>query len=265
MPQHGHQPPTTGRYAAVTALTAVVIGIIAVAFRGSWGAFRDAALACHFDQSSASLYPFAADGLIIVAILAVVLLRHERGARWYCLSIIGAYTAASLLINFLHGLGLFAVDPATGTRPVPPWGVVIVIASIVVGSIFLGSHLLVLVGRNLWPEIEVDTEPSTAGRPAGQPGRDVPDEPAPPASRYEAAVAAYKYSRRGRAQGLSQKRLVDQFGVTKREASRIQSEVNAELGDNPAEDEPEEAPAGQPLVFVAHPNGIAPHVPVERA
>jgi len=264
MPQHETARPTQGSYLAVVPLVLVVIGIIAVAFRGSWGAFRDAALACHFDRSSASLYPFAADGLIIVAIISMVLLRHDKRARRYCLGIIGTYTAASLLINFLHGLGRFSVDPATGLRPVPAWGVVVVVASIVVGSIFLGSHLLVLVGRHLWPDTTPAPEPAPAGQPVPPRDSSVPDEIEPPANRYDAAVAAYRHSRRDGGKGLSQRVLIERFGVTKREAPRIQSEVNAELGDDPGEDEPEETSAGRVPVHVAHLNGHGPLVPLER-
>lgn len=251
-------PSHVGRYSAVAALVAVVIGIIAVAFRGSWGAFRDAALACHFDQSSADLYPFAADGLIIVAILAAVLLRHVDGARWYCMSIIGTYTGASLLINFLHGLGMFAVDPVTGARPVPPWGVVIVVASIVVMSIFLGTHLLVLVGRHLWPKTAPEPVLVEAGRSVRPVNHDVPDVPEPPASAYEAAVAAYRWSKQAGGKGLSQLKLVDQFGVSKREAAQIQHDVNDELDAEGVDEEPEPSAVFQPDGGVNHLNGVGP-------
>jgi hypothetical protein len=264
MSQHGHQSPSPGRYVGVVSLVAVLIGIIAVAFRGSWGAFRDAALACHFDRDSASLYPFAADGLIIVAIIAMVLLRHDKRARWYCLGIIGTYTSASLLINSLHGVGLFQSDPVTGTRPVPPWPVVLVVASIVVGSIFLGSHLLVLVGRHLWPDTAPEPQPEPAGQVADHRDTVVPDEPEPPATRYEAAVAAYRYSRRDGGKGTAQRDLIDRYGITKREASRVQQQVNDELNDDPGEDDPEETTAGQPAAPLAHLNGHAPLVPLER-
>lgn len=156
------------RLAPIALLVSVVGAIVLVAFRGSWSAARDAALACHFDKTSADLYPFAVDGLIVVAIIALVLLRHDAGARRYCLGIIGGYTMASWIINFLHGLGWFAVG-ASGARPVQPWGVVVVVASLVIGSIFLGSHLLVYVWRHLTPEQDQAAPESVGGAEVARP------------------------------------------------------------------------------------------------
>lgn len=124
-----------------------VIVIIGVGFRSSWGALRDAALAAHMDKGGADLYPVAVDGLIAVAIVALLLLRDHAGPRAYCLTIITTFTGASLLLNFLHGLGKFSPD-AFGARPEPEWWVTAVIAGLVIGSIGLGSHLLVLVLRH---------------------------------------------------------------------------------------------------------------------
>lgn len=159
------------RIAPIALLVSVVSAIVVVAFRGSWSAARDAALACHFDKTSADLYPFAVDGLIVVAIIALVLLRHDAGARRYCLGIIGGYTMASWIINFLHGLGWFAVDSAgaTGARPVQPWLVVAVVASLSIGSIFLGSHLLVYAWRHLRPEQDEAAPESEGGAEVARP------------------------------------------------------------------------------------------------
>jgi hypothetical protein len=228
-PTHpGDEIPNTGRAATVAALVLVVVGIIVVAFRGSWGSLRDAALAAHFDRSAADLYPFAVDGLLIVAILAAVLLRHDRGARRYCLGIIATYTGASWLINFLHGLGVFSPDPVTGVRPGPPWYVVLVIASLVIGSIFLGSHLLIFVWRHVFPTATVAAPIAPVyrfGTDADRGGTDVPE---PPADRLQAARDAYQFSRRPGRKELSQKNLMDQFGISKRQASQVQSAVKAE-------------------------------------
>lgn len=224
--------PAPGRAAAVALLAAVVMGIVAVAFRGSWGALRDAALSAHFDRASADLYPFAVDGLLIVAVIAAVLLRHDRGARRYTLSIIGGYTVASWLINFLHGLGMFLPNPATGHRPVPPWPVVVVIASLVIGSIFLGSHLLVFVWRHLLPEPAVAAEPEPVERPGTGPERDdtdAPEQPAPPTDTLDAAKIAYRESLAPGRQRLSQKVLADQFRISRREAAQVQHEVSSQV------------------------------------
>jgi hypothetical protein len=206
-------------------------GIIAVAFRGSWGALRDAALACHFERSAADLYPWGVDGLLIITVGALVLLRHDRGARRYCLGIIGAYTGASWLINYLHGLGRFTADPVTHQRPVPPWPVVLVVASLVIGSIFLGSHLLVFVFRRVFPNA-VHPEPTAeAYQIAPEPIRDVPDVPELPPHGIEAAELAYRKSLHPLMKTLSQMELVNRYGITKREAATVQTRVKSELQD----------------------------------
>jgi hypothetical protein len=222
-------PSRTGRGLTVVALVAVVIGIIGVAFRGSWGALRDAALAAHFDRTGADLYPFAVDGLLIVAILSAVLLRHDRGARQYCLSIIAAYTGASWLINFLHGLGLFSPDPVTHKVAGPPWYVVLVIASLVIGSIFLGSHLLIYVWRHVFPDASPANAAAPAVRPDTLPGDDVPPVPDLPVDAFDVAKDAYRRSLHPDMKTLSQADLVERFRITRREAARAQSEVKAEL------------------------------------
>lgn len=239
---------TAGLIVAVAALVFVVVGIIAVAFRGSWGALRDAALAAHFDGPSADLYPFAVDGLLVVAILAAVLLRHDRGARRYTLGIIAGYTGASWVINFLHGLGMFSPDPVTHVRPGAPWYVVLVIASLVIGSIFLGSHLLVYVWRHMFPtavHAEVPAEVFQPGTPADRGGPPVPE---PPANNVEAAKLAYRHSLTPGMARLSQKALVDQFGLTKRQAGAVQSEVAHDLaGETVAAAAPE--PDDEPVLY----------------
>jgi hypothetical protein len=220
--------PGLGLIAAAVVLMLGVGGIIAVAFRGSWGALRDAALACHFERSAADLYPWGVDGLLIITVGALVLLRHDHGARRYCLGIVGAYTGASWLINYLHGLGRFAADPVTHQRPAPPWPVVLVVASLVIGSIFLGSHLLVFVFRRVFPNA-VHPEPLAETYQFGtEPVRDVPAVPEPPANNFDAAKAAYRKSLPEEYVTLSQQVLVSRFGINKREAAQVQSEVKAE-------------------------------------
>lgn len=236
--------PRTGRLLAVVALVAFVIGIIAVAFRGSWGALRDAALAAHFDRSAADLYPWGVDGLLVVAIIALVLLRHDRGARGYCLGIIAGYTGASWVLNFLHGLGTFTPDPVTHARPVPSWPVVVVIASLVIGSIFLGSHLLVHVWRHVFPDATGPIVEETPGQDAPVPERPAPAGPKPPANNFEAAKVAYRESLPPEYKTLSQKSLVERFGITKREAAQVQSEVKTELAADIAEASTSEEDSG---------------------
>ena len=236
--------PTLARIYGVFFLGSFVVGIIGVAFRGSWGAFRDAALACHFDRDSAALYPFAVDGLMVVAIIALVMLRNDRGARWYCLGIIASYTGASLLINYLHGLGMFSTDPITGARPVPPWGVVLVVALLVVGSIFLGSHLLVYVWRHVFPDAPAEPTPEPMYRPVPDAVEDLPAVPELPPPPLESAKTAYRLSLAPQLKTLSQQDLVNRYGISKREAARVQSEVKAELDAETAEATAGDSPSG---------------------
>lgn len=247
----GQRRPTKGQIAAVGVLMLIVAGIILVAFRSSWTAGRDASLAAHSDQDSADLYMIGVDGLIVVAIIVLVLLRHNVSGRRYCLTIIATYTAASWLLNYLHGLGMFTNEPVPD-RPVPPWPVVLIIASLVVGSIFLGSHLLVFVWRHLFPDPLESSAHEVPGQSVPPPGHDVPPAqtvPVPPESAYEAAKAGYRYSLLPGRKKLSQRDMRARYGVSKSEASQIQREVNAELGLTPAVDAPgpdsaNPAPAG---------------------
>jgi hypothetical protein len=224
-------PPRSGpgRIAAAVVLMVGVGGIIAVAFRGSWASFRDAALACHFDRSAADLYPWGVDGLLIITVGALVLLRHDPGARRYCLGIIAAYTGASWLINYLHGLGEFAANPVTHKVPVPPWPVVLVIASLVIGSIFLGSHLLVFVWRHVFPNAIPDGPIAPVHQDAPPVDDDVPAVPELPADAFTVAKDAYRQSLHPDLRTLSQDVMVERFRISKREAARVQSEVKAEL------------------------------------
>jgi hypothetical protein len=146
---------------AVVAVGLLVVGIVAVGFRGSLGALRDAALAAHIEKDAASLYWIGVDGLIVVAIIAALVMRNDREARNYCLTVVGGFTLASWLLNYLHGLGWFTPDPVSKALPPLPWGVVLVIASLIIGTIFFGTHLLVYVLRHLFPGTapEQDEEP----------------------------------------------------------------------------------------------------------
>jgi hypothetical protein len=222
------QRATKAQLCGAGLLAGVVIAIIAVAFRGSWGALRDAALSTHFDHNAADLYPFAVDGLLVIAIIAAVLLRNDRVARWYSLGIIGSYTVASWAINFMHGLGWFGIDPATGRRAVPPWPVVMLIASLLIGSIFLGSHLLTFVGRHIFPNSPAaveNHEPSHDATPAYDDATPV----APvPANKIEAARTAFRASLAPDRQRLSQQSLADRYGISVRQARAVQDDVKRE-------------------------------------
>ncbi|WP_405545225.1 DUF2637 domain-containing protein [Streptomyces phaeochromogenes] len=135
-----------GRAALVLALV-VVVGM---AFRVSWNALRDIAGAVGADETAATLYPFVVDGLMALALIATLVLTDD--ARKFALKVLGTYTLASLVLNYVHGLvpGLHADggtvdwtrladwDPAN-------WALVLLATSLPVGSIYFGSDLVAKV------------------------------------------------------------------------------------------------------------------------
>ncbi|MFD7478070.1 DUF2637 domain-containing protein [Streptomyces sp. NPDC059837] len=134
----------TGRILLVTALVAVV----AMAFRVSWNALRDIANAIGADHTAATLYPFVVDGLMALALVATLVLIGRD--RTFALRVLGTYTLASLVLNYVHGLvpelhgrtvdwgRLADWDPAN-------WALVLLATSLPVGSIYFGSDLVAKV------------------------------------------------------------------------------------------------------------------------
>ncbi|MER5938903.1 DUF2637 domain-containing protein [Streptomyces sp. NPDC001928] len=133
-----------GRAALVFALV-VVVGM---AFRVSWNALRDIAGAIGADDTAATLYPFVVDGLMALALIATLVLAGRD--RTFALRVLAAYTIASLVLNYVHGLvpelhgrsvdwgRLAAWDPAN-------WALVLLATSLPVGSIYFGSDLVAKV------------------------------------------------------------------------------------------------------------------------
>ncbi|MFJ2005829.1 DUF2637 domain-containing protein [Streptomyces chartreusis] len=136
-----------GRAALVLALVAVV----GMAFRVSWNALRDIAGAVGADETAATLYPFVVDGLMALALIATLVLTAD--ARKFALRVLGTYTLASLVLNYVHGLvpelrsdggvrvdwtRLADWDPAN-------WALVLLATSLPVGSIYFGSDLVAKV------------------------------------------------------------------------------------------------------------------------
>ncbi|MEU0172309.1 DUF2637 domain-containing protein [Streptomyces massasporeus] len=133
-----------GRAALVLALVVVV----AMAFRVSWNALRDIAGAIGADDTAAMLYPFVVDGLMALALIATLVLAGRD--RTFALRVLAAYTIASLVLNYVHGLvpelhgrsvdwgRLADWDPAN-------WVLVLLATSLPVGSIYFGSDLVAKV------------------------------------------------------------------------------------------------------------------------
>ncbi|MGW5925502.1 DUF2637 domain-containing protein [Streptomyces anulatus] len=129
-------------------LIAALVGVVGMAFRVSWNALRDVATATGADSTAATLYPFVVDGLMALALVATLVLTGD--ARRFALRVLAAYTLASLVLNYVHGLvpelhdkgvdwgRLADWDPAN-------WALVLLATSLPVGSIYFGSDLVAKV------------------------------------------------------------------------------------------------------------------------
>ncbi|PWJ06808.1 hypothetical protein DKG34_15370 [Streptomyces sp. NWU49] len=177
-----------GRAALVLALVAVV----AMAFRVSWNALRDIAGAVGADATAATLYPFVVDGLMALALVATLVLADD--ARRFALRVLGAYTIASLILNYVHGLvpelhgrtvdwsRLAEWDPAN-------WALVLLATSLPVGSIYFGSDLVAKVlhhrptpARELVDGQRADTSAPLPHTPLPDAVHEVPTASKPPVS-----------------------------------------------------------------------------------
>jgi hypothetical protein len=161
-------------------LVAGLLVVVGMAFRVSWNALRDIALAIGADPTAAKLYAFVVDGLMVVALVAALFLTDR--ARTFALSVLGSYTVASLALNYVHGL-VPALHEPTGQGPVrlaeEEWlhYVLVGIASALpVGSIFFGSHLVAIVLHHQpgTPSTAKDAV-SAEARPVGYAPYSVPD------------------------------------------------------------------------------------------
>ncbi|MFE3553951.1 DUF2637 domain-containing protein [Streptomyces sp. NPDC059193] len=133
-----------GRITLVLGLVAVVL----MAFRVSWNALSDVARAIGADATAALLYPIVVDGLMALALVAALVLTDPD--RKFALRVLAAYTIASLLLNYVHGL-----VPALHTESVQwgrladwnpaNWALVLLATSLPVGSIYFGSDLVAKV------------------------------------------------------------------------------------------------------------------------
>lgn len=128
-------------------LVAALVGVVGMAFRVSWNAQRDVARTVGADGTAALLYPFVVDGLMALALVATLVLTGKD--KSFALRVLAGYTAASLVLNYVHGLvpelhgggqrmQLADWDPAN-------WVLVLLATSLPVGSIFFGSDLVAKV------------------------------------------------------------------------------------------------------------------------
>ena len=130
------------RYLLVGALV-VVVGM---AFRVSWNALRAVARAVGADPTAATLYPFVVDGLMALALVATLVL--TGAGRRFAQKVLAAYTAASLALNYVHGLVPALQSggrvPLSNWSPAN-WALVLLATSLPVGSIYFGSDLVAKV------------------------------------------------------------------------------------------------------------------------
>ncbi|MEV6785539.1 DUF2637 domain-containing protein [Streptomyces sp. NPDC051098] len=129
-------------------LVFALVVVVTMAFRVSWNALRDVASATGADTTAALLYPFVVDGLMALALVATLVLTGD--SRRFALRVLAAYTLASLVLNYVHGLvpelhggsvdwgRLADWDPAN-------WALVLLATSLPVGSIYFGSDLVAKV------------------------------------------------------------------------------------------------------------------------
>ncbi|MEH0545872.1 DUF2637 domain-containing protein [Streptomyces sp. B21-105] len=145
-----------GRAALVLALVVVV----AMAFRVSWNALRDIAGAIGADATAATLYPFVVDGLMALALIATLVLAGRD--RTFALRVLAAYTIASLVLNYVHGLvpelhGQSVELGRVAEWDAANWMLVLLATSLPVGSIYFGSDLVAKVLHHRPAPIEAPT------------------------------------------------------------------------------------------------------------
>lgn len=95
------------------ALALLIVGIIAASLLGvvsgnfalSFAASRQVALAAHAAPGVAWLLPIGLDGAMMVAALAMLLLRHWERKAGYPLAVVVIGTALSVTINGVHAMG----------------------------------------------------------------------------------------------------------------------------------------------------------------
>ncbi|KUL52293.1 DUF2637 domain-containing protein [Streptomyces sp. NRRL S-1521] len=148
-----------------TLLVLALVAVVCMAFRVSWNALRDIAGAVGADATAATLYPFVVDGLMALALVATLVLAGRD--RTFALRVLGTYTLASLVLNYVHGLvpelhgrsvdwgRLADWDPAN-------WALVLLATSLPVGSIYFGSDLVAKVLHHRPALVEQSTPETNA-------------------------------------------------------------------------------------------------------
>ncbi|MBI0299014.1 DUF2637 domain-containing protein, partial [Streptomyces sp. PRKS01-29] len=166
-------------------LVLALVAVVGMAFRVSWNALRDVATAIGADETAATLYPIVVDGLMALALVATLVLT-KASDRKFALRVLAAYTTASLVLNYVHGLvpelhgG--AVDPGRlADLSKVGWLLVLLATSLPVGSIYFGSDLVAKVLHHQ-PKPTANTEKTTeieSNRSMSDLGESADEPPAP--------------------------------------------------------------------------------------
>ncbi|RSS79489.1 DUF2637 domain-containing protein [Streptomyces sp. WAC06614] len=142
---------------AKTLLVAALVAVVGMAFSVSWNALRDVARVIGLNDTTSGIYPFVVDGLMALALVAALVLTGAD--RRFALRVLAAYTIASLVLNYVHGLhGRSSADwVRLAEGDLLNWVLVLLAASLPVGSIYFGSDL---VGKVLHhrPQTRSDAE-----------------------------------------------------------------------------------------------------------
>ncbi|MCO8301881.1 DUF2637 domain-containing protein [Streptomyces sp. RKCA744] len=176
---------------AKTLLVIALVGVVGMAFRVSWNALRDIATAIGADPTAARLYAFVVDGLMALALVATLVLT-KASDRKFALRVLAAYTVASLVLNYVHGLVPDLHGGSVGPGRLADlgkvgWLLVLLATSLPVGSIYFGSDLVAKVlhhrpeptaNAEETAEIESNRSMSDLGESADEPPAPVA-EPAP--------------------------------------------------------------------------------------
>ncbi|MFD4525071.1 DUF2637 domain-containing protein [Streptomyces sp. NPDC058470] len=129
-------------------LVSALVAVVGMAFRVSWNALRDVASAIGADNTAAKLYPFVVDGLMALALIAALVLIGKD--RTFALRVLGTYTLASLVLNYVHGLVPALHGASVDWGRLADWdpanyALVLLATSLPVGSIYFGSDLVAKV------------------------------------------------------------------------------------------------------------------------
>ncbi|MFE9298931.1 DUF2637 domain-containing protein [Streptomyces niveus] len=144
-------------------LVVALVGVVGMAFRVSWNALYDVARALGMDTAAATLYPFVVDGLMALALIATLVLVGRD--RKLALRVLGGYTLASLILNFVHGAIPELHGQSVGwgelaDRPAAYYSLVLLATSLPVGAIFFGSDLVAKILHHR-PDTTTDTQKPT--------------------------------------------------------------------------------------------------------